>query len=267
MFISNPETGQIAPYISPQDLDNPVKLDTIYQSKQIDLYWTVHWLPEFYRKLAYCGFIAVAHQHEEEDCLIPEMQKAYAVLDWSNLHITTKLKKMHRSAFLTKENYRLTFNHDLPLVIKRIGDYHRRQWITSKYKKLFYQLAEDQTENFTLLSVELRKGKGSIIAAELGYLIGSVYTSLTGYFERCQEFNNMGKLQLISLGLFLKEKGCSFWNLGHPYMEYKKKLGAQVLERKDFLKRWIPARDQTLNIDFSDEYSCSGLLGRFLDNG
>ena len=36
----------------------------------------------------------------------------------------------------------------------------------------------------------------------------------------------------------LEQAGIAFWNLGQPYMEYKLKLGADVVPRGLFLKRW-----------------------------
>jgi len=43
------------------------------------------------------------------------------------------------------------------------------------------------------------------------------------------------------LSKYLEKNGLSFWNLGHPHMEYKKKLGAKVYARQEFLKRWNKA--------------------------
>ena len=41
----------------------------------------------------------------------------------------------------------------------------------------------------------------------------------------------------------LEERGFAFWNMGHPKQAYKRALGARLVERSVFLKRWLGARD------------------------
>ena len=41
------------------------------------------------------------------------------------------------------------------------------------------------------------------------------------------------------LAKYLEKNDYSFWNMGHPYMEYKTNLGANILSRKDFLLKWL----------------------------
>jgi len=43
------------------------------------------------------------------------------------------------------------------------------------------------------------------------------------------------------LAKYLQNNNFSFWNLGHPYMQYKLDLGATVLSRIDFLEKWLKA--------------------------
>jgi len=40
------------------------------------------------------------------------------------------------------------------------------------------------------------------------------------------------------LANYLHKRDFNFWNLGHPHMEYKKRLGCEIYKRDDFLKRW-----------------------------
>ncbi len=41
------------------------------------------------------------------------------------------------------------------------------------------------------------------------------------------------------LDRYLQSNNYSFWNMGHPYMQYKSDLGAKVLKRDVFLKQWL----------------------------
>ena len=83
------------------------------------------------------------------------------------------------------------------------------------------------------------RNSNTLIAWEIGYKISSTYTSLTGFCLKDKKYNNYGKLQLVLLAKYLQKNNYSFWNLGHPYMQYKFDLGAISFSRKEFLKRWI----------------------------
>ena len=75
----------------------------------------------------------------------------------------------------------------------------------------------------------------------VGYIIKKTYTSLSGFSSREKEYANYGTLQLVLLAQYLQRQGFEFWNLGHPHMPYKKRLGCKVYSREEFLKRWQSA--------------------------
>ena len=88
------------------------------------------------------------------------------------------------------------------------------------------------------LARHLFEGGGGLVAGGRGVRTGRVYTSLTGFMNRDDpELSNVGKLQLFRLGEWLREDGFAFWNLGHPYMQYKIDLGGAIVQRPDFLRR------------------------------
>ena len=88
------------------------------------------------------------------------------------------------------------------------------------------------------------KEKNTIIAGEIGYVIGETYTSLSGFCSSEKACQNYGTAQLVLLAQCLRAKGFKFWNLGHPNMDYKIKLGAKVTPRIEFLKRWLKDSSQ-----------------------
>lgn len=196
-------------------------------------YWSNDFSPSFYIDLAQRGLISTSMPTDEiGDVLLPEMQESYAVLDFDKLHIGKKVKK------LFSKDHKLTISKEpdifIPLLLQHHGD---ECWFTDEYIKLVYKLFNSTLEqdNFRLNTVFLYSGE-TVVAGEIGYFIGSTYTSLTGFFNR--DFSNWGTFQLILLAKELESMGIEFWNLGHPYMEYKFKIGATVLRRSDFLKRW-----------------------------
>jgi Leu/Phe-tRNA-protein transferase len=107
-----------------------------------------------------------------------------------------------------------------------------------RYHDLLAELAAGSWDGFELLPVGLYNCHGALVAGEMGVRTGNVYTSLTGFMDRSDpENSNAGKLQLAKLCEHLRDSGFAFWNLGHPYMPYKLALGAQIVQRKDFLRR------------------------------
>lgn len=172
------------------------------------------------------------------------MQFDYAVLHFENLHISKKVKKL-----LDKKNYEFSVNKDFKTIINKINEYHLDSWIVKEYKNTLLNLENYQGSiDFELLACSLKdKESNEIIAGEIGYRIGKVYTSLSGFSSKKRKFNNYGKLQLVLLAQYLEEKGFNFWNLGHPYMKYKFDLGAVLYKREEFLNIFREQRDKKLN--------------------
>lgn len=191
--------------------------------------------PTMYIKLAKAGFISTtATLNNNKTYLLPEIQFEYAVLYFENLHISKKVKKL-----IQKNDFIFVKNKNLNLVIDNINTFHKDSWITKEYKDMLLDIFSNKHDNFELLSFELYSKDGStLIAAEIGYKIGNVYTSLTGFFRKTKEYNNYGKLQLVLLSKYLEKNHYEFWNLGHACLQYKLDLGSIILKREDFLVQW-----------------------------
>jgi Leu/Phe-tRNA-protein transferase len=82
-----------------------------------------------------------------------------------------------------------------------------------------------------LFSVEVWNEKtGKLCGGELGYSVGSIYTSLTGFSNE----DSAGSAQLAALGHILNLCGFEMWDLGMT-LEYKTKLGAKDMNRMEFV--------------------------------
>lgn len=220
------------PYIKDTDISNGEILASIYSDRYTHYYWSENFSPDFYMKLAQFGFISTAIQTDGVEILLPEMQKSYAVLHFKNLHISRTVKR------LLKKSVELKIEKNLELFTKEIHLYHKDEcWLTPGYLQCIESL-KDRTlkeDNFEWVTVMVFKD-GEIIAGELGYFIGKTYTSLTGFCNR--KISGSGTLQMVLLAQLLENMGMDYWNMGHPYMDYKIKLGARIYHRAEFLNLW-----------------------------
>ncbi len=82
-----------------------------------------------------------------------------------------------------------------------------------------------------MYSIEVWNQEGSLVAGELGYSVGSIYTSLTGF---CKQ-SNAGSVQLLTLGRLLSQNGFTLWDLGMD-MEYKRDLGSKLMPRSEYVQ-------------------------------
>jgi len=94
-----------------------------------------------------------------------------------------------------------------------------------------YQLETIGSCQVKLYSIEVWNAQtGELSGGELGYSVGTIYTSLTGFSTE----DSAGSVQLAALGKLLGLCGYEMWDLGMS-LDYKKKLGARNMERSDFL--------------------------------
>lgn len=119
-----------------------------------------------------------------------------------------------------------------------------------------------------LYSIEIWDSEGDLVAGELGYTVGSIYTSLTGFSSQ----DSAGSIQLSALGRLLSTLGFSLWDLGkrqlqgakhavlirNPYfgflitlgmeMPYKFSLGSKLMPRQQFLDHVRGVRETKGNL-------------------
>lgn len=199
-------------------------------------YWSDDWSEEFYISLSKAGFISTTYDTINGLVLLPELQYDYAVLNFEDLHISSKVKKL-----LNKDDYSFCIDSRFDEVIDKFFKQHKYNWLKDEYVELVKKLHKnyDEKNNFKIISIELiDKNTSELISGEIGYIIGKTYTSLSGFSSKEKKYNNYGTLQLVLLAQYLKENNFKIWNFGHPHMEYKKRLGCKIYDRSDFLNIW-----------------------------
>jgi len=206
----------------------------IYPNMYKNYYWSEDFSAQYYIAQAKAGFIAVTDLYEAQEFLLPEIQFSYALLDFEDLHISKKVKKL-----MAKKEFQIDIGKELDAVAEKINAAHRNCWLSKRYLEMLKE-TENIDENFKIITITLKEDQ-EIIAGEIGYIIGRTYTSLSGFSSREKRYRNYGTVQLVLLAEYLKANGFAFWNLGQPYMTYKLALGAKIYERQTFLKRWFQA--------------------------
>lgn len=205
-------------------------------------YWSDDFSAQFYIKAAKCGFITTSMYTQNNDfVLLPEIQFEYAVLNFDEIKINKKIKKL-----IKEKKYIFSVNNRFEEVLYNLKTYHEESWINDDYIKILKKIRRIKesklNKEFKLLSIEVCENETKkLISGEIGYKIGKTYTSLSGFTTREKKYNNWGKLQLVLLNDYLKENGFKLWNLGHPQLQYKIDLGAKIYNRNDFLAKWKEA--------------------------
>ena len=235
-------------------LSQPKILERICSDLNHHLYLSDDWSPDFYVAQAYHGFVAVAF---EDVYLLPELQKSYCILNFADLKLTNSFRK-NVNKLLKKHKITVSINRDIDGVLGGIDAMHiDNNWLRSRYRKLAKRLLEIgnvsiEGSSFRFLSVEVWQD-GELVAGEVGYAIGRVYTSLTGYCVKGVSKTSYGLVQMALLCKLLARSGFAFWNLGHPprknAMRYKAELGGVVISRSSFLSLWRNARDDDAAVE------------------
>lgn len=152
-----------------------------------------------------------------------------------SVHVGRKVRRRAR-------DFRLTLDRAWPVVVEgvqkhtftnRLGDC----WLTDELSQV-YQAAnsvggEWHREGIAFHSVELwHKASGELVAGEIGYTCGAVYSSCTGFALK-ERFPGAGSVQLASLGRWLERCGFEIWDLGME-MDYKLELGGKSVPRDEW---------------------------------
>ncbi|KAJ3277179.1 hypothetical protein HDV01_000231 [Terramyces sp. JEL0728] len=166
----------------------------------------------FMVELMYEGYLPIF-----QGGLIPKLH-AERCLMIPDLHIPKK-------AYKNRKKYKLTINTDFDGVVSGVDEQHHSWFKKSVYKGLVGY----QHPYFKFYSIELWKND-ELVAGDLGYTVGSVYTSMTGFYRE----DGAGTVLLTAIKRMLVKGGLVLWDLGMG-MKYKMAMGAKLYSRAMFL--------------------------------
>lgn len=189
--------------------------------------------PKFTPKLiataVWNGFLPMGTSRQP--IVLLKLHKNRTLLAPENVHVG---KKSRRAA----SKFRLSIDEAFADVVKAIQEHTYTHvpgdnWLTDELVGMYLavnQLPENVRKGVRFHSVELwEKASGRLVAGEVGYIVGGIYSSCTGFALK-KEFPGAGTLQLVALGKWLHRCGFKVWDLGMG-MDYKFELGGKEFPR------------------------------------
>lgn len=217
------------------------------------------------------GFLPIA----DEGVILPKLHHKRCVVSLpEGLHVSKSIRKKSKK-------FRVTTNKCFDRVVQGCRTQHGpRCWLYPELVKVFKEIYDagqvktivNPARNMTkieeavvrMFSIEIWNDEtNELVAGELGYTVGNIYTSLTGFSAQ----DSAGSVQLASLGRMLSELGFKLWDLGMD-MDYKQGLGSHLMDRKDFVTHVANVRvsqsHNRLPITDSSGFNCKNLIDRNL---
>ena len=180
--------------------------------------------------------------------------------------------QLHRSKSVLKKSNKFSFtiNTAFREVVQGCQDQHDHCWLYPALVDAFHAIYKSTAMEATLgggttksrvriYSIEVWQDT-NLAAGELGYTVGSVYTSLTGF----SKVDSAGSVQMAALGKVLCEANFSMWDLGMD-MDYKRKLGAILFPRSAFVRHIHAERGNYVALpNLGEAVNCKFVLERGL---
>ncbi|RHY28753.1 hypothetical protein DYB25_013264 [Aphanomyces astaci] len=209
----------------------PLELQDRMQHYHDDFWVSRTFDPSFIGQVMYAGFLPIAMQQGRHCYLLPKLHAHRCVIaPLSSLHIPKQVRKKAKG-------FHMTINMAFDNVVAGCHAQHGKAWLYPPVVTAFramlggIPILNEGGRQVQLVSIELWNDQNELVAGELGYTNGAMYTSLTGFTGT----NGAGTMQLYALGSYLHKRGFQLWDLGMS-MPYKMALGAKEVPRTEFVQ-------------------------------
>lgn len=143
--------------------------------------------------------------------------------------------KFHKSIRKRAKKFSVSVNTCWERVVELIRSKHGHCWLVPQLADSLQYIMnhEEEFPHMRMLTWEVWAGESDeLVAVELGYVVGSVYTSMTGAYE--EAYSGAGMVQLAVTGQYLKRNQFDYWDFGMS-MNYKEDIGGYCVPRKEWL--------------------------------
>ncbi|CAK0826988.1 unnamed protein product [Prorocentrum cordatum] len=210
---------------------------------------------------------------------------ARPVIKPGSVHVGRKVRRRAK-------DFQLTFNQAWHVVVQSKHTFTNRKgdcWLTDELSQV-YQAANSVSGKWHREGIQMRwrhpsrgvgwrisfhsvelwhKASGELVAGEIGYTCGAVYSSCTGFALK-EQFPGAGSVQLASLGRWLERCGFEIWDLGMEIlgqdaayeMDYKLELGGKSVPRDEWAGHIRRLRDVV--VPLRQPHGDEGEAGRLL---
>jgi Leu/Phe-tRNA-protein transferase len=225
-------------------LDPEMNLDNVAEKTTAALSefcWSLYFDPPFIVRLMYSGYLPICTRLDDSVyCLLPKLHRNRTI--WLTSEILHVPKKVRKHA----HKYALSINRDFRGVVAGIHEQHGEScWLFPPLENALTDIATYRYElppncSVSVVSVELWSvDDNRLVAGEIGYTVGSIYTSMTGFYRD----NGSGSVQLAALGGLLRRLSFDLWDFG-MMMEYKRNFGCREIPRNQFIESLRLYRDK-----------------------
>ena len=202
--------------------------DWISKNSESNYCISYEWDPEMWSAMYEAGFAVISSNHCGRIVVTPKLHCRRMISNLSEvLHVSKNQAKSMR-----QNNYMISINTNLSETMEKIVKQHGENWVFAPVQRVFHRLNKKDRYKVRVISVEIRTN-GKLVAGELGMIIGSCYSSLTGFAD-IAEYSCCGTIQIITLATLLKNCGYKYWDLG-MHITYKEEFCSTILTRDQYL--------------------------------
>lgn len=185
--------------------------------------------PMLIAKAAWHGYLPMFEKRSS--IVLLKIHKSRCMLAPGSVHIGRHSRKK-------AAQFRISVDEAFDEVVKAVQEHTFTArpgdcWLSDKFAEMYKAvniLPDSVRRGVSFHSVELwHKETGKLAAGEIGYIVGGIYSSCTGFALK-EIFPGSGTLQLVALGKLLEKCGFHLWDLGME-MDYKKELGGIMQPR------------------------------------
>ena len=201
-----------------------------------------------------CGVFPMATQIVENTYVFaPKLHRERCIVRLENFVLPGGTKKRSsKYSFVPNANW----NEVVALVVEKHGD----NWMCPQLRACMQFMSEHPLAfrtQFVAIALVNHKTQ-QVVAAELGFIVGTCYTSLTGAYRE----SGSGMVQLAVLGEMLRQAGYAVWDLGMQ-MDYKvNELGGENLSRRAWLSMITQLANEQPKVPFREwgSVECKNIL-------
>eukprot|EP01101_Sappina_pedata_P004638 TRINITY_DN2000_c0_g1_i1.p1 TRINITY_DN2000_c0_g1~~TRINITY_DN2000_c0_g1_i1.p1 ORF type:complete len:348 (+),score=105.81 TRINITY_DN2000_c0_g1_i1:25-1068(+) len=260
---------QYFPYVDLASLDDMEK--KVEKSEDGEFCCSPTFHPIYIQEVVKRGIFPMATEISGVPMPLIKLHKKRCVLDLANLRIEKSVRKKCKDCVIT-------INRKFDSAVKMCLKQHEDCWLYPQLIAAFKEIHSNPDKyQMGIQSIELwakdprkqdeqqseEKSK-ILVAVELGYTYGRIYTSLTGAI--LPGTKSMGTIQLCSMIALLEEMGFTHCDFGMA-MDYKLNLGAREIPREDWLelvkREGGAAHSDRIRLDTKDMHKCGELIERY----